>query len=331
MGFISFNLKYYKEKVAYHESAALTESDIYEAKQLLKMVDDLTDEGYFELYRALQSDGAIVDRLKAVVAAAGETPFPVAAKSKSSGVFGDGKIELTEYVDVLITRAKAHACALTDDGVLSEITRFCDSIGYDKDSAYVFLLRDALLPYIYFKNKHAGNIYPYLISRSFLNLIYEDANVDDIVRAVIFGALEENRNDFESFFDYCKKQIPDELSAYPKIITAIKSLLSRIDSEKIVVVETGCNGTFPMLLSALDERVEFKMYATVPYLFRIYKDKIFTRAYENIRSIETLYCQNSLFRLVDFDGGKFYVSESADRAVIENSLKEISGVLIGYF
>lgn len=79
-----------------------------------------------------------------------------------------------------------------------------------------------------------------------------------------------------------------------------------------------------MLLSALDERVAFKMYTTVPYLFQTYKERIFTTAYENMRAFESLYCQNNLFRLTDFRDNKFYVAESENSDIIEKSLKEIS-------
>ncbi|MDE6586055.1 MAG: hypothetical protein K2K80_05185 [Clostridia bacterium] len=322
MSFISFNLNYYKQRIEYYEKSALTKNDIYEAKQLLKLIDDLIDEGYYELSDALQKDSCIVDRLKSVIKAAGEEPFNNVVSDKSSAGFNNEEIELSKYIDNLIIRAKAYT-HYSDYSFLTEIKSFCNSIKYDKNCSYIFLLRDTLLPYIFFKNKLAENIYPYLISRSFLNLIYKNGNVDDIVRAVIIKALENGHNSFESYFNYCKREILNNLSVFPKIITVIKDLLSEIKSEKIVVIETGCYGTFPMLLSALDERIEFKMYTTVPYLFQIYKNHIFTTAYENIRLFETLYCQNNLFQLSDFKNNRFYVAESENDAVITKSLQEI--------
>lgn len=323
MSFISFNLNYYKQKIEYYENSALTKSDIYEAKQLLKLVDDLIDEGYYELFDALQKDFAIVDRLKTVIELAGEKPFTTAISDKNLIRFNNEKIELSEYIDNLILRAQAHNY-YSDDNFLAEIKNFCNSIEYDKNCSYVFLLRDTLLPYIFFKNKLAKNIYPCLISRSFLNLIYKDKNIDDIVRAVIFKALDNGHKDFESYIHYCKREIINNLSGFPKIITIIKDLLSEIKSEKIVVIETGCYGTFPLLLSALDERIEFKMYTTVPYLFQIYKNHIFTTAYENIRLFETLYCQNNLFKLTDFKNNRFYVAENENNDIVTKSLQEIS-------
>lgn len=244
LSFISFNLNYYKERIAYYESRLLTQSDIYEAKQLLKLIDDLVAEGHYELFHALQGDSVIVDRLKTVIKIAGEEPFSTIVSDKSSEKFSDEKIELTEYTDKLVIRANADTEDSVDD-FLTEIKKFCNSIEYDETCSYVFLLRDTLLPYLFFKDKYAKNIYPYLISRSFLNLLYKNENIDDVVRAVIFKALENGYKDFESYIRYCKKEIKNSLRPFPKIITAIKSLLSEIKSEKIVVIETGCYGTFP--------------------------------------------------------------------------------------
>lgn len=327
MSFISFNLNYYKEKIEYYEKKALTKSEIYEAKQLLKLIDDLIDEGYFGLYNALQKDLAIVDRLKNVIKTAGDKPFTTDASDKSVQRFSNDKIELSTYIDNLISRVKVNTY-YSDNKFLTEIKKFCNSIICDKNCSYVFLLRDTLLPYIYFKNKLAENIYPFLLSRSFLDLIYKQQNIDDIVRAVIFESLENGLKDFDSFVSYCKYEIRNRLSAFPKIVAIIKGLLSSIKSEKILVIESGCYGTFPLLLSALDERIEFKMYSTVPYLFETYKNHIYTEAYENIRLFETLCCQNDLFILTDFKDNRFYVSQTENEDIIKKSLNEISRFLV---
>ena len=49
MGFISFNENYYRRKLEDYENRLLSDADIYEAKQLLKVLDDLADEGYTNL------------------------------------------------------------------------------------------------------------------------------------------------------------------------------------------------------------------------------------------------------------------------------------------
>ena len=46
MELISFNENYYRRKLEEYENKNLSDADICEAKQLLKVLDDLTDEGY---------------------------------------------------------------------------------------------------------------------------------------------------------------------------------------------------------------------------------------------------------------------------------------------
>lgn len=45
MGFLSFNEKYYAKTLERLEGRELNKSQLYEAKQLLKVLDDLLDEG----------------------------------------------------------------------------------------------------------------------------------------------------------------------------------------------------------------------------------------------------------------------------------------------
>ena len=57
MGFISFSLDYYKAELQKLESAMASEENVYHAKQLLKMLDDLLDEGYTELNKKWKKKG----------------------------------------------------------------------------------------------------------------------------------------------------------------------------------------------------------------------------------------------------------------------------------
>lgn len=82
-------------------------------------------------------------------------------------------------------------------------------------------------------------------------------------------------------------------------------------------------GTIPMMLKALDDRVDFRLFTTAPFLYETYEGRIFCRRYEDIRKFETVYSQDLLMRYSSFHGGKFYVNISADETVINNSLSEI--------
>ena len=56
MGFISFNEEYYRRKLEEYENKILSDAEIREAKQLLKVLDDLTDEGYTNLNDTMEED-----------------------------------------------------------------------------------------------------------------------------------------------------------------------------------------------------------------------------------------------------------------------------------
>lgn len=104
-------------------------------------------------------------------------------------------------------------------------------------------------------------------------------------------------------------------------------MLRCIPQKKLIVVESGCYGTFPMLLMSLDSRADIRMYTTVPYLADIYADRIYTRAYENNRLFETLDSQDLYFRLSAVGDGCFYVSRCIDRQTAFSALAEVKAIL----
>ena len=53
-------------------------------------------------------------------------------------------------------------------------------------------------------------------------------------------------------------------------------MLHTIRQKHILIVESGCTGTFPMLLMALDAWADMRMYTTYPYLVHIYACLLYT-------------------------------------------------------
>ena len=160
-----------------------------------------------------------------------------------------------------------------------------------------------------------------------MEYIANEKNIDDIIRSSIFDALE-CCSDFNSFKDFCKNKILNDLKKYPIVIDQITSMLKSINKDKIIVVESGCYGTFPLLLCILDDRVDFKMFTTVPYLFNIYGDRIYTKEYEKNRLFETLYSQDKLFKFDSYLDNKYYVLISDNEELNNNALAEIRKILL---
>ena len=326
MGFISFNENYYRRKLEEYENKILSDADVCEAKQLLKVLDDLTDEGYTNLNDRMEADFSCLTRLRAVLHKSGTGPFPVDHERLTDTVYGREEYELEGLLGNMMEEAGNYS-SVSANPFLEEIYRYCEWIGYKEDTAYVFLMRDALLPYVFFGSRGRDNIYPWLISRRFLEDITETEYVDDDIRLPLYEALESGHIQFDEYSAYCKERILPVLNEHRELKTILLDLLGAIRQKRIIVIESGYMGTIPMMMKALDDRVDFRLFTTAPFLYETYHDSIFCRKYEDIRKFETLYSQDLLLKYSSFHDGRFHVNISADRSVKNNSLSEIKKFL----
>lgn len=329
MGFISFNLEFYKNELQKLKTATVSEETIYRAKQLLKMLDDLLDEGYTELNYKLEETYSGVSKLRAYLDDNHIEPFPIYRKPFSAidVTYEKCTYELAAAIKELVENAKK-STDVRDDVFLSELIDFCKWIGYEEDTAYIFLLRDTLVPYIYYQSKNRKNVYPWLLGRKTLTKLTGTDNVDDEIRSSIIKALEFGQ--CGNYKDFCDMVLPDMRSAlkkHPEIEKCLITLLGGIKEKNIIVVESGCSGTFPMLLMSLDDRVDLRMFTTYPYLLKIYGNKIYSSKYENSRLFETLYSQDLYFRFSDLRGDKFFVEKCNNREIEKYAIAEIKTIL----
>lgn len=326
MGFLSFNERYYERKLKEFENRDLSEDDIYEVKQLLKVLDDLADEGYTNLNNHMEADFSCLTRLRGILLNYGEKPFPVDHDRVPDTTYGREEYGLEGILNKF-SKASFEYCGTSDDPLLVEMRKYSEWIEYGEDTAYIFLLRDALLPYMFFNSRKRSNIYPWLISRRFLEDITKTENMDDDIRLPLYEALEEGYTAFDDFSGYCKKRIASVLDERAELKAVLLELLGSIKHDKIMVIESGYMGTVPMMLKALDDRVDFRLYTTAPFLYETYKEKIFCRKYEDLRKFETVYSQDHLLRYSSYCNGKFYVNESLDNTVLDKALAEINAFI----
>ena len=167
MGFLSFNEKYYIAALKRLEGRTLDDGELYEVKQLLKLLSDLLDEGYTELNRALEEKYNAVSRLKDILNAHNEEPFSVQHRLISNAEYSNTETEIEPVVHNLLYRVNRSASP-SRDPFLADLRSYCEWIGWQPDTAYVFLLRDAFLPYLYYKNSGRNGLYPWVINRDFL-------------------------------------------------------------------------------------------------------------------------------------------------------------------
>lgn len=163
-----------------------------------------------------------------------------------------------------------------------------------------------------------------LISRRFIEDISGVKGIDDDLRLPLYEALERGYESFDEFMAFCRENILNILDEHRALKDALMELLQSIPEEKIMVVELGYMGTIPMMLKALDDRVDFRMFTTAPFLYETYKEKIYCKRYEEIRNFETLYSQDLLMKYNSFKEGEFFVKLSKDDEVLKGALSEMS-------
>lgn len=327
MGFKSFNEKYFLGKLDYYQNHKLKKKDIYEAKQLVKVLDDTYDEGYRDLHKLIEGKYKIRTKLVKIIKEYGEEPFALYEKKKLKLKYRD-EYEISELANASVG-VTGFSGIDSSNPILDEVVKYCKWLKCnEEDTAYVFLFRDTFLAYTYFiYRSKQDNLYPWLISRASLKDLTGIDDFDDCVRKHLFDALEKGVDDIEEFNKYCLPRIRKEVKQYSDLYKTLKTLLKSIKQEKIVVIETGYCGTIPMLLKAIDKRVDFKMYTTAPYFFDIYKDKIYTNKYENIRQLEILYSQDDFMKYEKIENNKFYVKISSNDKINRYAISEIEKVV----
>lgn len=330
MSFISYMSNLYLNKITlYEDSFPLQNEQLYEAKQYLKFIDDIVDEGYTYLRNQLEENFSGYTRLFDVVYKNNSVPFPILkTENISSCVYGIQEYELNEYLDNLTKIARDTEPTLNHP-FLNEMVSYSEYIKNlnAPDTAFIFLLRDTLIPYLSFiKDNRCQNTkaYPLLIGRHFLQLITKQEDLDDDIRAVIIDALEQKISTYTELKEYVRPRFLSFINKYPLIKDILSKQLHDIEAKKIIIVESGIFATFPLLLTALDDRIEIQLYTAIPFLYPIYKDFCFTNAYEKNRSFETVVCQETLFKLCTVKNGKFYIHEAESPLIKKAALGEIS-------
>lgn len=327
MSFLSYSLNFYRQALQALKETPSTPETIYRARQLLKLLDDLADEGYTELNRQLEAAHQGVSFLRAYLKQNHAEPFPLPEKAAPPDAlsYAPEEIELSDAVQRAM-KAAANSPAVSPAPFIHELRRFCDWIGYEDDTAYIFLLRDTLLPLAFFLGQGRTRVYPWLLSRKSFAELTGAENADDEIRAAVYRALEAGCADFPSFARLVLPDIRETIGRYPKAEACLRGMLAGIDAKKLRVVESGCCGTFPLLLMSLDDRADMRMYTTYPYLANLYAPRVYTARYEENRLFETMLSQEAYLRYSGFRNGRFYVQKCMDADLERLALSEIKAM-----
>ena len=326
MGFLSYSLGFYREELQRLAQTPASPDNLYRARQLLQMLDDLTADGYTELNDTLETAFSGVSRLRDYLRRNHAGPFtaPKTQARTSPLPYSPQEIELRTAISGAMQAAEGAEDLSAP--FADRLRQFCRWVGYDEDTAYIFLLRDTLLPFVFYAARGRERIYPWLLSRSSFVALTGQAAADD-VRASIYRALEAGCTEFDAFCRFVLPEMRRTLARYPQAEQRLRAMLQGIGAERILVVESGCTGTFPLLLMSLDARVDLRMYTAYPYLTGIFGPRLFTSQYEENRMFETMAAHALYFRFSGLRDGSFYVQPCTDAAVRAQALAEIRQML----
>lgn len=133
--------------------------------------------------------------------------------------------------------------------------------------------------------------------------------------------------DFETFCAAVLPEIRRVMKKYPQAERCLRDMLHTIRQKHILIVESGCTSTFPMLLMALDAWADMRMYTTYPYLVHIYAGRIYTPRYEENRTFEMLAAQEAYLRFDCWQDGQCDVRICTDEGIKERAMAEIRTML----
>ena len=332
MDFVSYTVKFLNQRLEFYESKNSTEF-IFEAKILLKFLEDIKDEGYRESYEFINKSTKAINRLKSFIKRNNDTPFKMEKHTlKNNLTYKKDLYELDEYLNCLKGKMKSSKSKLIN---IPEI--FYDILEYSKyifksakqDTAYCFLLRDTLLSFFAFEswndnNKHSA--YPLFISRkylSFFDIKEKKFDVYNEIQNIIFTGLDKGIDNFDDMKIYVREQLLSEKN-FDKLIKSLKNILNKIKKKNIMIIESGYIGTILMLLSALDDRVDFRLFSTIPFFYEVYSGKYYTDEFQKLRSFETIQCQDALFKLDSIQDDKIKVQEVNDNETKIQAFAELS-------
>lgn len=198
MGFLSYNMEYFRRELDALEIGFPTTEKVYHAQQLYRILEDLAAEGYHQLNELLETEKCGSSRLQAYLNRNNAAPFsvPHQGPDEKELSYAEREVELAAAIRDAIKSASDQETGERTP-FLRELKDFCRWIGYEPDTAYIFLLRDTLLPFAYYQARERRRIYPWLLSRkAFAKLAGREAG-DDSLRAAVYRGLEAgNGTDF---------------------------------------------------------------------------------------------------------------------------------------
>ena len=337
-----FELKIYSKKLnKFEKKQKLTKIDLNEIKSMQQIVSE--GYRYYPKQYSIMNKDKILERLnKLLKNNSAKKLGKYEEMPQKTPDFENHEIVLEDFCDNLKIKTQKNLAKYPK--ILKEL---CDyTFWATKEKAfYIFLLRDMFLPYLITKNVLQKPCYPMLYGRKILKYFYSNSSIqgfdfgesddDPIYLKFLYTLCDvaSNYNDnFDKFFKVLKPKFLKLIKQNKSFFEYTKKMLSKIKSEKIIIIECGRYGTIPLILKCLDERIDFKLFSTGPEMFELYKDRIYNKKglrlpLSKLVDMEKLTCQNEMFIFSSIKNDKVMIKVTTNKKLLEQSHNEIACAL----
>jgi hypothetical protein len=146
---------------------------------------------------------------------------------------------------------------------------------------------------------------------------------------LLFACLAEHHGPFSpSFIDLYKlKSLDQQSGARHSLMRFLRHYLRRTlkGGGDYLVIDNGVHGTMPLMaLTISPKAVDLSMYTAVPWLQDFYGTSVYSADSQHMRFLETVVCQEELFRFFRIDGDRIIIEASQDIATIRLARLEIA-------
>ncbi|XMB67051.1 hypothetical protein RI065_00610 [Mycoplasmatota bacterium zrk1] len=340
MDFIEFTLKIYEDRIREMELSnfkSISRKELYEilkeASAMKKFMFDNKEEGYHETFDYFVTKLNVINRLQTIIDLGmgildienEEKHFYLYPKKSYLNIDINKKnfveYELNQYLDMLTSLDRN----LIDMSIVNQYPEWIKKTenllnemkGYltwvvDKscNKNFICLLRDTLIHYIGLKERNY-EVVPIMVGRKYLEQ-YDRTFYYDFTIDILYEVLNTKINSHSDLLKDFRKKMKNNIDK--RSVDVKNALINYLDrsllSNGYTIIESGVQGTIPLTLYSLDERINgFFLYTTLPWLNHVYKDIIYCDNYNYLREMETLICQDFLFEFAFEKDRQIYIKE----------------------
>lgn len=338
-----FELTFYKKQIAKFESQKrLNKDDLVKCQQMLQIIDN--NKNYYPKQHQAMLEIDAYSRLNKLLKKHKMQPLGFFNEPMHKRpIFESKEILLDDWLKTIKNNIKLTKKSKNNQNFLQSLKDYSTWIleNDNKNTAFVFLLRDMLLPYLYTKNGlRKGNVFPFLFGRKLMQYFYNNDSKDNFdydfsddedlymqFLEVIFEGATKYNDDFEKFFKFLKPKFLKIIKSNNSFYLFVKDWLKQISAKQIIVVESGRYATIPLILMCVDNRVDFKLFSTSPEFYDLYKGKIFIKNLDKMIDIEKSISQNEMFVFSSVKNGQIMIKTNSNEKVLKKCFNEINTMI----